>query len=190
MILAFNFWIKNNKNIRNWGEFISRQGDAKQISFLHDTWSFIVSIAVCQYEFFLSRLQWYCRHGIFQLLSGWADGPGYVTQCPIQPGSSYTYRFNITGQEGTLWWHAHSSWLRATVYGALLIRPRAGRSYPFPKPHREFPIILGTLSTQFQKLDSPDWPRSALSRVAQISLIKFLVDIYHRTLKFISNSKS
>ncbi|KAL5991616.1 hypothetical protein ACLOJK_012525 [Asimina triloba] len=82
-------------------------------------------------------------HGIFQLLSGWADGPSYVTQCPILPGNHYTYRFNITGQEGTLWWHAHFSTLRATVYGGLLIRPRHGRSYPFPKPHREFPILLG-----------------------------------------------
>ncbi|KAI8016677.1 Laccase-7 [Camellia lanceoleosa] len=72
----------------------------------------------------------------------WADGPEYVTQCPIRPGSSYTYKFNITGQEGTLWWHAHSQWLRATVYGALIIRPRVGHSYPFPKPYREFPILL------------------------------------------------
>ncbi|KAK9283738.1 hypothetical protein L1049_011988 [Liquidambar formosana] len=82
-------------------------------------------------------------HGIFQILSGWADGPEYVTQCPILPGKSYTYKFTITKQEGTLWWHAHVQWLRATVYGALIIRPRAGRSYPFPKPHKEFPILLG-----------------------------------------------
>ncbi|KAK9920504.1 hypothetical protein M0R45_029059 [Rubus argutus] len=82
-------------------------------------------------------------HGIFQLLSAWADGPAYVTQCPILPGQSYTYRFNITGQEGTLWWHAHVSWLRATVYGALIIHPRSTRSYPFPKPYQDVPIMLG-----------------------------------------------
>ncbi|CAK9133934.1 unnamed protein product, partial [Ilex paraguariensis] len=82
-------------------------------------------------------------HGIFQLLSGWADGPEYATQCPILTGQSYTYRFTITGQEGTLWWHAHVQWLRATVYGALIIRPRVGRSYPFPKPYSEVPIVLG-----------------------------------------------
>ncbi|KAI3474799.1 hypothetical protein Pfo_030058 [Paulownia fortunei] len=81
-------------------------------------------------------------HGIFQLLSGWADGPEFATQCPIRPGQSYTYRFTITRQEGTLWWHAHVQWLRATVYGALIIRPRSGY-YPFPKPHREVPIVLG-----------------------------------------------
>uniref|UniRef100_A0A5B6YV30 Laccase n=1 Tax=Davidia involucrata TaxID=16924 RepID=A0A5B6YV30_DAVIN len=82
-------------------------------------------------------------HGVFQLLSGWADGPEYVTQCPIRPGNSYTYRFNITRQVGTLWWHAHVQWLRATVYGALIIRPKTGHSYPFPKPYREHPILLG-----------------------------------------------
>jgi laccase len=75
--------------------------------------------------------------------TGWADGPEFVTQCPIRPGGSYTYRFTIQGQEGTLWWHAHSSWLRATVYGALIIRPKEGDSYPFPKPKRETPILLG-----------------------------------------------
>ncbi|WCJ19957.1 laccase 12 [Euphorbia peplus] len=82
-------------------------------------------------------------HGIRQMRTGWADGPEFVTQCPIRPGSSYTYRFTIEGQVGTLWWHAHSSWLRATVYGALIIHPKEGTSHPFPKPKRETPIILG-----------------------------------------------
>ncbi|CAI9098356.1 OLC1v1034988C2 [Oldenlandia corymbosa var. corymbosa] len=82
-------------------------------------------------------------HGIFQKLTAWADGPDYVTQCPIRPGRSYTYRFTVTGQEGTLWWHAHVSFLRSTVYGALIIRPRSGRSYPFQQPDGEYPIVLG-----------------------------------------------
>ncbi|PON79099.1 Laccase [Parasponia andersonii] len=82
-------------------------------------------------------------HGIRQFRTGWADGPEFVTQCPIRPGGSYTYRFTIQGQEGTLWWHAHSSWLRATVYGALVIRPREGDSYPFTKPKRETAVLLG-----------------------------------------------
>ncbi|KAI4354612.1 hypothetical protein L6164_003461 [Bauhinia variegata] len=82
-------------------------------------------------------------HGIFQILSGWADGPEYVTQCAIRPKHNYTYRFTIKGQEGTLWWHAHSSVLRATVHGALLIRPHPGRKYAFLHPYREVPILLG-----------------------------------------------
>nr|CAB3462820.1 unnamed protein product [Digitaria exilis] len=87
-------------------------------------------------------------HGVRQMRTGWSDGPEFVTQCPIRPGGSYTYRFTVAGQEGTLWWHAHSSWLRATVHGALIIRPRAGvAAYPFnvdgKPPAREIPVILG-----------------------------------------------
>ncbi|PKA66885.1 Laccase-3 [Apostasia shenzhenica] len=82
-------------------------------------------------------------HGVRQIRNGWADGPEYVTQCPIQPGGSYTYRFIIEDQEGTLWWHAHSTWLRATVHGALIIYPKPPSSYPFSKPDKEFPVILG-----------------------------------------------
>ncbi|CAN6342558.1 unnamed protein product [Urochloa humidicola] len=83
-------------------------------------------------------------HGIFQRGTPWADGPAMVTQCPVKPGATYTYRFNVTEQEGTLWWHAHISLLRATVYGALVLRPRGGAAgYPFPKPHREETVLLG-----------------------------------------------
>ncbi|XP_074575671.1 laccase-7-like [Curcuma longa] len=79
-----------------------------------------------------------------QILSSWADGANMISQCPIRPGRKFTYKFNVTKQEGTLWWHAHTSFLRATVYGALIIRPRRGPAgYPFPKPDYEVPIIIG-----------------------------------------------
>ncbi|XP_050371364.1 laccase-17-like [Argentina anserina] len=82
-------------------------------------------------------------HGIRQLRSGWADGPAYITQCPIQTGNSYVYNFTIVGQRGTLWWHAHISWLRSTIYGPLIILPKRGIPYPFTKPYKEVPIIFG-----------------------------------------------
>ncbi|KAE9461083.1 hypothetical protein C3L33_07012, partial [Rhododendron williamsianum] len=82
-------------------------------------------------------------HGIRQLQSGWADGPSYITQCPIQTGQTYVYNFTITGQRGTLWWHAHISWLRATLYGPLIVLPKRSVPYPFAKPHKEVPIIFG-----------------------------------------------
>jgi hypothetical protein len=84
-----------------------------------------------------------CRHGLKQYRNGWADGPAYVTQCPIQTGSSYTYDFNVTGQRGTLWWHAHILWLRATVYGAFVIMPKPGIPFPFPQPHQELEVVFG-----------------------------------------------
>ncbi|KAI4299453.1 hypothetical protein L6164_032913 [Bauhinia variegata] len=82
-------------------------------------------------------------HGIKQFRTGWSDGPAYVTQCPIQPGQSYVYNFTITGQRGTLLWHAHVTWLRATVHGAIVILPKQGTPYPFPKPDKEKIIVLG-----------------------------------------------
>ncbi|XP_021809222.1 laccase-17-like [Prunus avium] len=82
-------------------------------------------------------------HGVRQLRTGWADGPAYVTQCPIQTGNSYVYNFTIVGQTGTLWWHAHISWLRSTLYGPLVILPKLGVPYPFTKPYTEVPIIFG-----------------------------------------------
>ncbi|PPD92358.1 hypothetical protein GOBAR_DD10701 [Gossypium barbadense] len=81
-------------------------------------------------------------HGIRQLRTGWADGPAYITQCPIQSGQSYVYNFTITGQRGTLLWHAHILWLRSTVHGAIVILPKRGVPYPFPKPHKEVVVVL------------------------------------------------
>ncbi|KAJ7942927.1 Laccase [Quillaja saponaria] len=82
-------------------------------------------------------------HGLKQLRNPWSDGPEYVTQCPIQPGKMYKYTLDLNTEEGTVWWHAHSGWARATVHGAIIIYPKRGSSYPFPKPDAEIPIILG-----------------------------------------------
>lgn len=62
-----------------------------------------------------------CRHGLKQFRNGWADGPTYITQCPIQTGNSYTYNMTVTGQRRTLWQHTHILWLRSIVYGAIVI---------------------------------------------------------------------
>ncbi|OWM67135.1 hypothetical protein CDL15_Pgr000587 [Punica granatum] len=81
-------------------------------------------------------------HGVRQIRTGWADGPAYITQCPLQTGQTYSYNFNITGQRGTLLWHAHILWLRATLHGAIVILPKLGVPYPFPKPDKELVVIL------------------------------------------------
>ncbi|KAK6158904.1 hypothetical protein DH2020_006218 [Rehmannia glutinosa] len=82
-------------------------------------------------------------HGVRQRLSCWFDGPSYVTQCPIQAGQTFTYEFTLVQQKGTLLWHAHVSWLRATVHGAIVVYPKPGVPYPFPYPYEEHIIILG-----------------------------------------------
>ena len=52
-----------------------------------------------------STIHW---HGIRQLNTMQYDGVNGVTQCPIAPGSSFTYRFKAL-QYGTTWYHSHYS---------------------------------------------------------------------------------
>jgi len=130
----------------------------------------IKAVNLAQYNV---TLHW---HGLRQLRNGWADGPEFVTQCPIRPGGSYTYRFTTQGQEGTLWWHAHSSWLRATVHGALIIHPRRGLPYPFPKPQMEAPIILGTYKYSPSVIVSPAGTTNAAASLTCICLCSRVVE--------------
>ncbi|KAG8531800.1 uncharacterized protein KY384_003436 [Bacidia gigantensis] len=47
-------------------------------------------------------------HGVRLLNAFEHDGVNAITQCPIAPGDSYTYKFKIT-QYGTSWYHSHYS---------------------------------------------------------------------------------
>ncbi|KAH9817796.1 multi-copper oxidase laccase-like protein [Melampsora americana] len=47
-------------------------------------------------------------HGIWQTGTPWMDGVTGVTQCPIPPGASFTYKFTVAKQFGTFWYHAHT----------------------------------------------------------------------------------
>ncbi|KAK7037630.1 laccase, multicopper oxidase, benzenediol:oxygen oxidorectuctase [Paramarasmius palmivorus] len=48
-------------------------------------------------------------HGFFQKGTAWADGPAFVTQCPIAKGDSFLYDFRVPDQAGTFWYHSHLS---------------------------------------------------------------------------------
>ncbi|KAL3640519.1 sphingosine N-acyltransferase lac1 [Castilleja foliolosa] len=83
-------------------------------------------------------------HGVRQLRTGWADGPAYISQCPIGGGKTYTYNFTVVDQRGTLWWHAHFAWQRASIHGAFIIYPRLPMPFVGPsRIHSDFPIIFG-----------------------------------------------
>ncbi|XP_042493058.1 laccase-14-like [Macadamia integrifolia] len=99
-----------------------------------------VFINVVNHGTYNITLHW---HGVKQPRNPWSDGPEYITQCPLQAGANFTYEINFTTEEGTIWWHAHSDWSRATVHGPIFVYPKRGASYPFPKPYSEVPIILG-----------------------------------------------
>lgn len=85
-------------------------------------------------------------HGVKQPRYPWSDGPEYITQCPIRPGSVFHQSIVTSDEVGTLWWHAHNDWSRATVHGQLIVRPNRTNDYPFPTPDGEIPIILGIMA--------------------------------------------
>ncbi|KAI0444746.1 multicopper oxidase-domain-containing protein [Xylaria telfairii] len=64
----------------------------------------VLSVKVLNKASNATALHW---HGIFQNGTNWMDGAVGVTQCPIAPGQSYQYKFNVTGQSGTYFYHGH-----------------------------------------------------------------------------------
>lgn len=46
-------------------------------------------------------------HGFHQKYTPYMDGVPFITQCPIQPGSTFTYNFFATNP-GTHFWHSHT----------------------------------------------------------------------------------
>ncbi|CAB4006067.1 L-ascorbate oxidase-like [Paramuricea clavata] len=63
-------------------------------------------------------------HGMHQRNTPWMDGVGYITQCPIQAGSSFRYIFEAT-PSGTFWYHSHSGPQRTDgLFGALIVKEK------------------------------------------------------------------
>ncbi|GAA4432261.1 hypothetical protein GCM10023091_04060 [Ravibacter arvi] len=66
-----------------------------------------------------TSLHW---HGLF--LPNKEDGVPFLTQMPIKPGTSYTYRFPII-QNGTHWYHSHSGMQEQIgMYGSFIMHKR------------------------------------------------------------------
>ena len=61
-------------------------------------------------------------HGIEQQGTPWSDGVPGLTQKPIQPGRTWTYRWKAT-QYGTYWYHSHGrSEMMDGLYGPIWIK--------------------------------------------------------------------
>ncbi|XP_046583057.1 laccase-2-like [Haliotis rubra] len=63
-------------------------------------------------------------HGLHQKGTPHMDGVAFITQCPILPGQSFTYKFKAK-PKGTFWYHSHLGNQRTNgVLGALIIREK------------------------------------------------------------------
>lgn len=67
-------------------------------------------------------------HGLYQNGTNWMDGTSGITQCPIVPRERFTYRFNVSGQYGTYYYHGHQA-IQASdgLVGPLVIHSRMER---------------------------------------------------------------
>ena len=73
------------------------------------------------------------------------DGVPYVTQTPIQSGTTFTYEFPIR-QTGTYWYHSHSELQEQSgLYGSIVIADSAH------KADREFVLLLSDWTTDSPK---------------------------------------
>lgn len=88
-------------------------------------------------------------HGLRQFETNQMDGPTSITQCPIAPGDSFTYRW-VASQYGSSWYHAHfavQTW--DGVYGGIIINGPATENYDEDKgtiilsdwDHRTAPVL-------------------------------------------------
>lgn len=68
-------------------------------------------------------------HGLRQMGTNIQDGVNGVTECPLPPGGTKTYRFKLT-QYGTSWYHSHfSAQYGNGVFGPIVINGPASHPY-------------------------------------------------------------
>ncbi|PQE07455.1 Iron transport multicopper oxidase FET3 protein [Rutstroemia sp. NJR-2017a BBW] len=94
-------------------------------------------------------------HGMFQNGTNEMDGPSYVTQCPIPPGSSFTYNFTVE-QNGTYWYHCHTNNCYPDGYRQALIVHDAD-AYFTDLYDEEFTITLSDRYHELVEDISPDF---------------------------------
>ncbi|MEC3879001.1 multicopper oxidase domain-containing protein [Parapedobacter sp. 10938] len=95
-----------------------------------------------------TSLHW---HGVF--LPNKEDGVPWLTQKPIEPGATYTYRFPII-QHGTHWYHSHSGMQEQIgMYGSFIMKKRTDDE-TFRKGIDDLPTVPLTIS-EWTNLD-PD----------------------------------
>ncbi|OMO67537.1 Cupredoxin [Corchorus capsularis] len=80
-------------------------------------------------------------HGIRQIGTPWADGTASISQCAINPGESFEYRFKVD-RPGTYFYHGHYGMQRSSgLYGMLIVDEHGNREPPFHY-EAEFELLL------------------------------------------------
>ncbi|KAJ4829837.1 hypothetical protein Tsubulata_016550 [Turnera subulata] len=81
--------------------------------------------------------------GIQQRLNSWQDGVT-GTNCPIQPGTNWTYVFQVKDQIGTFSYFPSINFQKAAGgFGTIRVNNRETIPVPFVEPEAEFDLLVG-----------------------------------------------
>ena len=81
-------------------------------------------------------------HGLYLRNTPWMDGTGFISQCPIAPGSTFTYIFKAV-PSGTHWYHGHIQGQRPDgLLGAFIIRETNNTSNSYLDQPDRHTIVL------------------------------------------------
>ncbi|KAI3470390.1 hypothetical protein Pfo_027053 [Paulownia fortunei] len=87
-------------------------------------------------------------NGIQQRKNSWQEGT-LGTNCPIPPGSSYTYHFQVKDQIGSYYYYPTTSLHRAAGgYGLLAVHSRDLIPVPFDLPQDDYAVFVGDWYTK------------------------------------------
>lgn len=93
-------------------------------------------------------------HGMYQTTTFWQDGVGGITQCHINPGVTWTYKFRADPW-GSFWYHSHSGLNRDDgLYGAMIIHER---TVPDSFPEYQHDLFFSTVTEWFHDETEPHW---------------------------------
>jgi FtsP/CotA-like multicopper oxidase with cupredoxin domain len=110
------------------------------------------------------------QSGIEQMGTPWADGVPGITQRPIQPGQSYTYKWQATNY-GSYFYHAHArGQIDDGFYGPIIIRPKANAQKPFAKIAAADVALLEAAERKSTPLILSDWRHQTSDRAWQLEL--------------------
>ena len=103
-------------------------------------------------------------HGMTQHNTPWMDGAGIISQCPIQPGTSFRYIFKASNA-GTFWYHSHSGFQRGDgMLGGLIIKDRSDAE-KYPLADVDIPEQHTVVLMDWQREDGTNILWKALSKL-------------------------
>lgn len=89
-----------------------------------------------------------CRAGVQQRKNSWQDGVA-GTNCPIPPGTNFTYHFQVKDQIGSYFYYPSTAMHRAAGgFGGLRINSRLLIPVPYPDPEDDYTVLIGDWYTK------------------------------------------